>query len=144
MLFSIAKPASLILFASASLAFPSKHGATKCPDQRAFDDFVKTLYVEKEVDAAFNKYVSPTFVNHDPNLPAGTTEQAFLNEIFPNVNITLERTLFQGDYGFVFIVVDGAPAPNDTSEIMDLWRIKDGKMQELWESLETLPAGFSI
>lgn len=146
MLFSFANVASLVLLAGSTLASIPKYGygGHQSPDEKAFDKFVKTLYVEKKVDAAFDKYVAKSFVTHDPNLPPGVTEQAFLKEIFPNVNITLQRKLFQNDYGFVFITVDGAPQPNDTSEIMDLWRIKDGKMQELWETLEVLPAGFSI
>lgn len=144
MLFSTVKTALISVLVGSVAAGSPGYGSGWNPNQKLFDQFVKTLYVNKNVDAAFDKYVSASFVTHDPNLPPHVTEQAFLKEIFPNVAIHLQRTVLQGDYGLVFITVDGAPAPNDTSEIMDLWRINDGKFVELWETLETLPAGFSI
>lgn len=122
----------------------SDYGHRSWANQMLFDGFVDKLYVKNHVDSVFDQYVPSSFVTHDPNLPPNTTQQALPKKIFPGVDIHLQRTPQQGDYSFVFSIVEGAPAPDDTSEIMDLWWIHDGKMQEFWETLELLPMGFSV
>lgn len=87
--------------------------------------------------AAFERYVSPQFVEHKPDVEAGTRAGAvlFLEQLIANVpeaHWEILRTVAEGDLVFLhamFTPAAGAPA----YAVADLFRLRDCLIVEHWD-----------
>ena len=87
--------------------------------------------------AAFERYMTPDFIEHKSDIAGGTREAtiAFLEGLIkevPNPTWTVVRTVAEGDMVFLhasFTPVDGAPP----YAIADVFRLRDGKIVEHWD-----------
>lgn len=100
-------------------------------------DFYKQGLTGLEPRAAFERYVSPDFVEHKPDVPEGTRDATvtFLEGLIremPAPRWEVVRTIAEGDLVFLharFTPADGAPP----YAIADVFRIRGGKIVEHWD-----------
>ena len=93
--------------------------------------------------AAFERYVTPQFVEHKSDVPQGTREAAatFLEQLIANVpqpRWEVVRTIAEGDLVFLhgrFTPAAGAPA----YAIADVFRLEDCKIAEHWDVVAPPP-----
>src|SRR6266853_2096066 len=91
-----------------------------------------------------DRYFSEPFVQHDPNIGDGLPGlRAFVTELAntPTTNITIYRTVVDGDIVMLHSKYEGWPGFSGPVIAFALFRFKDGKIVEHWggQSLETGP-----
>jgi predicted SnoaL-like aldol condensation-catalyzing enzyme len=93
--------------------------------------------------AALERYMTPQFVEHKPDVPQGTREAtaSFLEQLIANVpqpRWEVIRTIAEGDFVFLhgrFTPAAGAPA----YAIADVFRLEDCKIAEHWDVVAPPP-----
>lgn len=105
-------------------------------------DFARLFYGEKNVRAAFEKYVAPDYVQHNPNILDGRDAAiAALEPKFsaPGARFTIQRIVVDGE--FAVIHLHGQPDPAALGgAVADIYRLKQGKIVEHWDVLQPVPA----
>lgn len=99
--------------------------------------FYRTGLVGLQPRAAFERYVSAGFVEHKPDVDAGTREAtaAYLERLIkslPQARWEILRTIAEGDHVFLharFTPAPGAPA----YAVADVFRLKDCRIVEHWD-----------
>ena len=111
------------------------------PSAAANKNTVLSLYrqalIERSPRGAFERHVSPDFVEHKPDIPAGTREAtiAFLEKLIkevPDPRWEILRTAAEGDLVFLharFTPAQGAPA----YAIADVFRLENCLIVEHWD-----------
>ncbi len=93
----------------------------------------------KKDPAAVDRYFAESFVQHDPNLVDGLAGmKSFAAEIAssPAADITIYRTLVDGDFVLLHSRYEGVGRYAGTAIAFDLFRFKDGKIVEHWGGQE--------
>jgi predicted SnoaL-like aldol condensation-catalyzing enzyme len=104
-----------------------------------------TIAIFRDRDStAIDRFFSEPFVQHDPNIADGLTGlRAFVTEVtnFPATNITIYRTVVDGDIVMLHSKYERWPGFSGPVIAFDLFRFKDGKIVEHWggQSPETGP-----
>lgn len=109
-------------------------------DRRSVEDFVDLMYRRKDVVAAFDTYVSPGYVQHNPGLADGRdAAREPLMAMFGDPDFAPEvvRLLVDGDLAAVHlrIVRDGHPV----AAVVDLYRWDGGRVVEHWDVIQPWP-----
>ncbi len=142
-------PAVLAAFALLILlSFPLKSRAADdacregAANKKLVVDFYSMLFEKHQVKEAFDKYVSPQYIQHNPNIPEGTEPDiVFLTEKFknnPEASNEVKRAVAEGD--LVMLHVHSRLNPTDRGRaIVDIFRIKDGKIAEHWDVIQPVP-----
>jgi len=84
---------------------------------------------------AIDRFFSEPFVQHDPNIADGLSGlKAFAAEVAssPTANVTIYRTLVDGDIVMLHSKYEGLPGFAGPVIAFDLFRFKDGKIVEHW------------
>lgn len=147
-LFKACRPMVLAAFALfLILAFaPRARAADACQEAAANKklvlDFYSMLFEKRQVKEAFDRFVSPDYIQHNPNIPNGTAPDiAFLTEKFknnPESTNEVKRAIAEGD--LVVLHVHSRLNPADKGRaIVDIFRIKDGKIVEHWDVIQPVP-----
>jgi predicted SnoaL-like aldol condensation-catalyzing enzyme len=127
-------------FALASCTHSERASRTAQCDNR---DVVVAFYTEalvspeREPRAAFERYMTPDFIEHKPDIPGGTREAtaSFLEGVIasvPQARWEIVRTIAEGDMVFLharFTPAEGAPA----YAIADVFRVQDCRIVEHWD-----------
>jgi predicted SnoaL-like aldol condensation-catalyzing enzyme len=100
--------------------------------------------IERNPRAAFERYASPSFVEHKPDVPKGTREATivFLENLIasvPRPRWEILRTIAEGDFVFVharFSPAQGAPY----YAIADVFRLQNCLIVEHWDVVAGPPA----
>ena len=122
--------------------------ATTCqPSTATHREIVQAFYhqalIEKQPKGAFEKYVSPDFVEHKPDVANGTREATaeFLDGLIkdmPDPKWEVLRTVAEGD--LVALHIRFTPAPGAPAyAIADFFRVKDCKIVEHWDAVAGPP-----
>lgn len=137
------------LFASAligtlSLAIASPSMAKTAPSLSAkAQAFLETVFNQHKVNEAFDRYVGPTYTQHNPNVPDGReASTAALNWMvsnFPDFKYSVKRTIAQGDLVVVHSEVT-MKAGDPKQAVVDIFRFKNGKIVEHWDVIQPVPA----
>jgi predicted SnoaL-like aldol condensation-catalyzing enzyme len=95
----------------------------------------------KTVEAA--KVVSENYKQHNPYVADG--RKAFVDYFSEKFKSYPQSRAIISQYGTfgdrVFLRVESKDAPNSASEaVVDIFRVKDGKIVEHWDSVQTVPA----
>jgi predicted SnoaL-like aldol condensation-catalyzing enzyme len=104
-----------------------------------------TIAIFRDRDSsAIDRFFSERFVQHDPNIADGLPGlRAFVTELAnsPQTNITIYRTVVDGDIVMLHSKYEGWPGFSGPVVAFDLFRFKDGKIVEHWggQTLETGP-----
>ncbi len=119
------------------------------------DDFIQDLFSKGDLDAV-DRYLTPTFVNHDPPFPGAPTGReglrqaaAMFRAALPDWHSDLEQLVAEDD-----VVVErftargthtgealmGVPASGRTIVLsgINVFRIADGRIVERWGRLDEL------
>ncbi len=105
--------------------------------------FYQQALVELQPRLAFERYASPDFIEHKPDVADGTREATilFLEELIANVpepRWEIIRTIAEGDLVFLharFTPAAGAPP----YAIADVFRIQAGRIVEHWDVVSAPP-----
>ncbi len=118
-------------------------------DEQANKDLVlkfEDLAFEKKDANAAAQLLSDDFKQHNPQIPDG--KEGFIQGVGgyllkqnPNLKLTVKRVVAQDD--LVVLHVFGKYDNNNPAErgvaVMDIFRVKDGKIAEHWDVIEAIP-----
>lgn len=103
-------------------------------------DFYEKALNEKNFDAV-SKYLG-AYIQHNPNAADGPEGLkaflGYLKEKFPQSKSEITKVLVDGDY--VILRVRNFREPGSQGNaIVDIFRLKDGKIEEHWDSVQPIP-----
>ncbi|WP_193075993.1 ester cyclase [Pseudomonas sp. FME51] len=133
--------ASSLLSISLSLsAINAQAGASS--NRQLVLDFVELAFVEKQLYEAFDRYVAPDYVQHNPDAPDGAeaavTALGRFQQQFPLFIYEVKRVASEND--IVFLHVHGKISPEDTGvAIVDIFRVEKGRIVEHWDVIQSVP-----
>ncbi|MDT0507050.1 nuclear transport factor 2 family protein [Novosphingobium sp. MMS21-SN21R] len=112
------------------------------PDNRAIvEDFARLFYGERDVKGAFEKYVVPDYIQHNPGVPDGRDAAvALLQPMFADRTRSFEvrKILVDGDLAAIHILARPSPEARGAA-VADFYRLKDGKIVEHWDIIQPIP-----
>ncbi len=118
-------------------------GAAPPPDNRTIvTDFARLFYTERDVSSAFERYVVPDYIQHNPGIPDGRTAAvAALSPMFaqPGRVFAIKRILVDGDMAVIHIHAIPSPGARGAS-VFDMYRLKNGRIVEHWDAIQPVPA----
>lgn len=129
-----------VLLAIASVALLG-NGPAAADNRRIVEDFARMFYVERDVRQAFETYVAPDYIQHNPGVPDGREAAiALLQPMFSDRNRSFEvrRILVDGDLAAIHIFARPDPAARGAA-VADFYRLKDGKIVEHWDVIQPIP-----
>ena len=106
-----------------------------------FEDFVDVLYRRKDVRAAFDTYVAPGYVQHNPGLADGRdVARDALAAMFgdPAFSPQVIRLLVDGDLCAVQLKIFRAGVV--VAAVVDVYRAADDSIDEHWDVTQPWPA----
>lgn len=139
------KNAMITMFALATLsASPAEAKAAKCKlkPKEVVTRFMTEFYVEKQVRKAFETWVDPGYIQHNPMAATGRDAAiAFLEPFFaqnPNVRYSIKRIIADGN--LVAVHAHGRFAPDDRGiAVVDILRVEGCKVMEHWDVVQPVP-----
>jgi predicted SnoaL-like aldol condensation-catalyzing enzyme len=133
---------ALAITASGAYAASPADGLTTKPAGVAAVEFLDLAINQKKVDEAVAKYVAPPYTQHNPQIAdgpdgvrAGLT--GFITQM-PGLHVDIKRVIVDGDLVAVHSLLSGAGEHG--SALVDIFRVKDGKLVEHWDVLQAVPA----
>ncbi|KAJ2971953.1 hypothetical protein NQ176_g7433 [Zarea fungicola] len=111
----------------------------------SFDAFIYQFYQQRDFQGAMDKYVSPTLIQHNPQLANGSQAQTnavisiLANYDGPEFQIVLVDE--QKGYASVFNRFRGKAGTGlPATGVTDIYRFEGSCMVEHWDVIESLPA----
>lgn len=111
-------------------------------NRKIIERFAQVFYVEKNIKQAFNHFVAPDYIQHNPNIADGRDAAiAALTPMFSNDGSSFEikRIVVDGDIAVIHL----HGKANETTlggAVADIYRIQDGKIVEHWDVIQTIQA----
>lgn len=104
--------------------------------------FMTTFYIDKQVRTAFETWVDPGYIQHNPMAATGRDAAiAFLEPFFaanPNISYSIKRIIADGN--LVAVHAHGKFSADDRGiAVVDILRIKDCKVMEHWDVVQPVP-----
>lgn len=104
--------------------------------------FFDLLYNQKKVRQAFETYVAPNYVQHNPLAPDGRDAAISALEPFfngaPGLSYEIKRIIVDGDLAAVHSLVKFSPQDRG-SAVVDIVRLKNGRIAEHWDVIQAIP-----
>jgi predicted SnoaL-like aldol condensation-catalyzing enzyme len=99
--------------------------------------FEETVYNKHHVKEGFDRYVGPSFKQHNPTLPddkdaAITVLTNLITNVYPGSRIVVERTVAQGDLVAAQLLWDQQPGDGRGVPMLEIYRLENGKIVEHW------------
>lgn len=110
-------------------------------NRKVIQDFARIFYQEKDVKRAFESYVVPGYIQHNPGIADGRDAAvAALTPMFsaPGSRFEVKRIVVDGDLAVIHLFGQGDPATRGAA-VADIYRLKDGKIVEHWDILQPMP-----
>ncbi|MEU8360417.1 ester cyclase [Nonomuraea sp. NPDC048882] len=105
-------------------------------------DFYEAAFNEKDFDTVA-KLVGDGYTQHNPLIADGAdglqARLRQLKETFPALRVEVRRLLAEDDYVVGHVYAVRVPGQRGTA-IMDIFRLKDGKLVEHWDVMQEIPA----
>jgi predicted SnoaL-like aldol condensation-catalyzing enzyme len=138
--------AIITIVGAASSSLPQSAATQTSPGSRPTSDTLEAnarqamidIFRKKDV-AAVDRYFGESFIQHDPNLADGLAGmKSFAAEIAssPTADITIYRTLVDGELVLLHSKYQGVARYAGPAIAFDLFRFKDGKIVEHWGGQE--------
>jgi len=105
-------------------------------------EFARLFYAEKAVRKAFETYVVPDYIQHNPGIADGRDAAiAALEPMFsrPGATFDVKRILVDGPYAVIHLHGRGDPT-SPGAAVADIYRLEDGKIVEHWDVIQPMPA----
>lgn len=128
------------LLAGAVLMASAAHAGDRTDANRAtMRAFVDTLYGHKEVRKAYEAYVAPDLVQHNPNIADG--REAAIAEIEgllknPAAHFDVKHLVVDGDLAAVHF--RGSLGGSMGAAVVEWFRLEDGKIVEHWDTFQIM------
>jgi predicted SnoaL-like aldol condensation-catalyzing enzyme len=105
-------------------------------------DFFELAFNQKRVDEAVDRYIGPTYTQHNPLVPDGPEAiRGFAKQIvaeFPELHLEFKRVIAEGD--LVAVHVRGKQRPADRGLVsIDIFRVENGRLVEHWDVAQEIP-----
>jgi predicted SnoaL-like aldol condensation-catalyzing enzyme len=136
------KKTALALTALAVLGACSAGTSQTERNRKVVEDFAKIFYADKDVKRAFEAYVVPGYIQHNPGIADGRDAAvAALSPMFsaPGAKFEVKRIMVDGDIAVIHLFGQGDPTTPGAA-VADIYRLKDGKIVEHWDILQPMPA----
>lgn len=112
-------------------------------NKKLVTDYVERVGVKKDVSAVDAYVVAKGYQQHSPQFPNGSQDlKATLTasyQQFPDATYDIKRVIAEGDLVAVHGHYIGAPGQRGQA-ILDLFRVRDGKIVEHWDVIQDVPA----
>ena len=132
---------ALILTALAATT-PAHAGQCKLTPKQVVTRFMTNFYVEKQVRKAFETWVDPGYVQHNPMAATGRAAAiAFLEPFIaanPGVHYEIKRIIADGN----LVAVHSWGRMSDTDRgmaVVDILRVRGCKVMEHWDVVQPVP-----
>ena len=140
--FTVASGGSALLacLASGCVTRPAPPSAEDA-NRRLVGQFVHAFYEERDVRGAFEHFVAPDYVQHNPNIPDG--REAAIVALTPlfsrnDVELQVRKVVVDGDFAIVLIFAREPSSPRG-SAVADIFRLSNGRIVEHWDILQAVP-----
>jgi len=136
-------PSSALLAAGLALVAPAVHAAScHLTPKQVVTRFITTLYVDKQVRAAFETWVDPGYIQHNPLAQSGRDAAiGFLEPFFashPDINYSIKRIIADGQ--LVAVHSHGRFSADDRGiAVVDILRVAGCKVVEHWDVVQPVP-----
>jgi predicted SnoaL-like aldol condensation-catalyzing enzyme len=123
-------------------AAPAEAAKCRLTPKQVVTKFMTEFYVEKKVRAAFETWVDPDYIQHNPMAATGRDAAvAFLEPFFagnPNISYSIKRIIADGN--LVAVHAHGKFAPDDRGiSVVDILRVNGCKVMEHWDVVQPVP-----
>jgi predicted SnoaL-like aldol condensation-catalyzing enzyme len=133
----------VLLTATLTVATASAHGEEcKLKPKEVVSKFMHEFYVEKNVRGAFETWVEPGYIQHNPMAQTGRDAAiAFLEPFFkshPDIHYEIKRIIADGN--LVAVHSHGVFNPGERGlAIVDILRVEGCKVAEHWDVAQPVP-----
>lgn len=111
-------------------------------NRAAVTEFARLFYDERDVRAAFEQFVVPEYIQHNPGIADGRDAAiAALEPMFSREDARFEvkRIMVDGNFAVIHLHGRGDPATPGAA-VADIYRLEDGKIVEHWDVLQPITA----
>jgi predicted SnoaL-like aldol condensation-catalyzing enzyme len=134
--------AAFLLAANASAATNTPTAKCSLKPKQVVTQFMTSFYVDKKVREAFETWVDPGYIQHNPLAETGRDAAVkFLEPFFathPDIHYTIARIIADGS--LVAVHSHGVFAAGDRGlAIMDILRVEGCKVVEHWDVVQPVP-----
>jgi predicted SnoaL-like aldol condensation-catalyzing enzyme len=132
---------ALLVVTLLSMVAPPPVAAQSAADnKRLVVEFYRTVFVDKQVRAGFEKYAVEGYLQHNPLVPTGREAAIKLlsERIRPEGITDIKRVIAEGDL-VVLHVHSRGNAQDRGRAVVDIFRVKDGKIVEHWDVIQAVP-----
>jgi predicted SnoaL-like aldol condensation-catalyzing enzyme len=135
--------ALIALAGMASLAgSPAEAAKCRLTPKQVVTNFMTKFYVEKKVREAFETWVDPGYIQHNPMAATGRDAAiGFLEPFFasnPNVHYEIKQIIADGN--LVAVHAHGKFSPEDRGiAVVDILRVEGCKVMEHWDVVQPVP-----
>jgi predicted SnoaL-like aldol condensation-catalyzing enzyme len=135
-------PILAALVALALVPQPAAAGTCKLSPKQVATRFMTRFYVQKDVRGAFEAWVDPGYIQHNPNAATGRAAAiAFLEPFFaanPGLHYEIKRVIADGN--FVALHSWGRVSAQDRGvAVVDILRVQGCRVMEHWDVVQPVP-----
>jgi predicted SnoaL-like aldol condensation-catalyzing enzyme len=133
---------ALLIVSLAMTAAKSSAADCRLTPKEVVTRFMTRFYVDKKVREAFETWVDPGYVQHNPMAATGRDAAInFLEPFFaqhPDIHYSIARVIADGN--LVAVHSHGKFAPDDRGvAVVDILRVEGCKVMEHWDVVQTVP-----
>lgn len=107
------------------------------------DRFIEVFYNQNRLTDAFEEWVHPDYIQHDPNSPTGRdgTIRVLREHLARNPRMSHDiKRVIHGNDGTVVVHYHFRCAPDERGlAVVDILRIEDGYLVEHWDIMQPVP-----
>jgi len=139
---SLNAPLALCVAAFTLLAANAEAASCRLQPKQVVTQFMTRLYVDKKVREAFETWVDPGYIQHNPMAETGRDAAIrFLEPFFaqhPGLHYSIARVIADGN--LVAVHSHGVFAPDDRGmAVVDILRVEGCKVMEHWDVIQPVP-----
>jgi len=133
---------TVLIAAIALIAVPAHAAGCPLTPKQVVTKFMTQFYVDKKVREAFETWVDPGYIQHNPLAETGREAAIrFLEPFFaqhPEIHYTIARIIADGN--LVAVHAHGVVGPEDRGiAVVDILRIDRCKVMEHWDVVQPIP-----
>jgi predicted SnoaL-like aldol condensation-catalyzing enzyme len=133
---------TLLLTALAIAAMPAQSADCPLTPKQVVTKFMTQFYVDKKVREAFETWVDPGYIQHNPMAETGREAAIkFLEPFFaknPKITYSIKRVIADGN--LVAVHSHGKFAAEDRGiAVVDILRVQGCKVMEHWDVVQPIP-----
>ena len=133
---------SLLIVSLAMTAATASAADCRLTPKEVVTRFMTRFYVDKKVREAFETWVDPGYVQHNPMAATGRDAAiSFLEPFFaqhPDIHYSIARVIADGN--LVAVHSHGKFAPDDRGvAVVDILRVEGCKVMEHWDVVQPVP-----